>query len=93
MQYIDAQHKFQGLITYGEKENERLPIATCAIVFMINGINIPISLPVAHEFITSLNAELKANILISVITAVLNTGAEILNIGSIGVPNKRTYSQ
>lgn len=86
VQYIDAQKKFQGLITYGEKLNEKLPVATCAIVFMINGINIPISLPIAHHYITSLTKESKANLLMSVISAISETKVEILVLTCDGLP-------
>lgn len=54
MQYIDATKKFARCITCG---NIMLKVATCAIVFMVVGINNQIELPIAHHFIGALNAE------------------------------------
>lgn len=85
IQYIDAQKKFQGFITYGAKEGCELRVAKCAIVLMINGINVNISLPIAHHFITALNKEDKANLILSVITAITETGAKIINVTCDGL--------
>lgn len=80
VQYIDAQKKFQGFITYGERQGNDLPVAEYVIVFMINGLNEAISLPIAHHFIKTLNKEEKANLLESVITAISETNAVIVNV-------------
>lgn len=85
VQYVDAKKLFQGFITYGEHKDPELPVANSAIVFMINGINMKISLPVAHHFITALNKQQKANLLESVITTVTEIGAVIVNITCDGL--------
>lgn len=85
VQYIDAQKKFQGRITYGNDEQCEPPVAKCAIVFMINDINSNLSLPVAHHFVTSLNRAAKANLLLSVISAITETGATIINVTCDGL--------
>lgn len=56
VQYNDSQKNFLGFITYGHDANEPLPVATQAIVFLINGVNVPISIPVAHHYIAKLNS-------------------------------------
>lgn len=81
VQYIDAQKKFQGFVTFaGNEDCCPIPVAQFAIVFMINGINKDVSIPVAHHFITSLKKEPKSDLLLSVITAVTETGAIIMNV-------------
>lgn len=86
VQYSDTRKTFQGFITYGERPNDELSVAKNAIVFMINGLNKPISLPFAHHFINTLNKEEKAELLESVIAAISETNAIILNITCDGLP-------
>lgn len=85
VQYNDSQKKFMGFVTYGHDENEPLPVATQAIVFLVNGINVPISIPVAHQFIAKLNAKNKSHLLRDVITEISKTGAKIINVAFDGL--------
>lgn len=55
VQYIDSQKKFNGFITYGIEKNETPAVATNNIMFMANMIKEPISLPLAHHFISTLS--------------------------------------
>lgn len=84
VQYIDSQKIFSGLTTFGNRGDD-LPIAKNAIVFMVNGINKQISLPVAHHFIGMMNAEEKANLLKIVITAITQTNAILVNVTCDGL--------
>lgn len=77
--YSDSKKMFSGFITYGQTADEsQPPVARNAIVFMINGVNKPISIPVAHEFVVSLNATEKSNLVNRVITEVTKLGAKIV---------------
>lgn len=85
VQYNDSQKKFLGFVSYGHDENEPLPVATQAIVFLINGVNVPISIPVAHHFIAKLNSKDKAQLLRDVIAEISKTGATITNMAFDGL--------
>lgn len=85
VQYVDAKKTFQRFITYGEHKDSELPVANSAIVFMNKGINMKISLPIANQLITSLNKQQKANLLESVIGAVTECGAVIVNVTCDGL--------
>lgn len=90
VQYVDNQKKFLGFITYGDDEDKELSIAKQAIVFMVNGINEAISIPVAHQFVASLTAEKKAKLLLEVIHEISKTGAKIINITFDGLAENFT---
>lgn len=94
VQYVDSRKKFLGYVTYGTDESEALPIATQAIVFLVNGINKIVNMPVAHHFIGSLKAVDKAKLLMEVITEVTKTGAIIVNVSFDGlVMNFKTMGE
>lgn len=88
--------RFLGFISYGNTENlnetgvdsnnVNKQIANQAIVFMINGINCNIRVPVAFHFINSLNYEQRANLLLEVVHAVSECNVEIANITFDGAP-------
>lgn len=81
VQWSEAKRKFVGFISYGKKdENGELPVANQSLVFLVTGININISIPIAHFFIRSLNATEKSILIKEIITAITNTGAVVVNI-------------
>lgn len=84
VQYCAQEQKFSGFVTYGRRDGE-LPIASQAIVFMVNALDRKLSLPVCYHFINELNAEKKANLIKSVIAFVTQTNANILNITCDGL--------
>lgn len=87
LQWSDSEKKFLGHITYGFRpDNEDVPIANNAIVFMLNGINVDFTIPVAHYFIGSLLAVEKANLIQDVIKAISACGVRVLNISFDGLP-------
>lgn len=87
LQWSDSEKKFLGHITYGFRpDNEDVRIANNAIVFMLNGINIDFTIPVAHYFIGSLLAVEKANLIEEVIKAISACGVRVLNISFDGLP-------
>lgn len=77
VQWSDSKKKFLGYISYSSYSNESndgLPVARNALVFLLSGIDIEISLPVAHYFITTLNAQEKAKLLESDIASLTEIG-------------------
>lgn len=93
IQYNDSQKKFSGSITYGNLENDTMECARCAIVFMVVGINKQIALPIAHHFIGTLNTKQKAELLKSIIMALTEANAIIVNVTCDGLStNFSTFS-
>lgn len=81
VQWSDSRKKFLGFIDVGKSnENGNLPIASNALVFMINGLNETFSLPLAYFFVTNLDAHEEMELLSRVIEAVYKTGAILINI-------------
>lgn len=76
--YSDSKKKFIGFVTYGRGDAEELPVARNALVFMVNGINKPVSFPVAHHFIVSLDAQKKSDLVKEVIGEITKLGAKVI---------------
>lgn len=79
--------KYHGYITYGSLDQPVVPVANQAIVFLINGINSEIQLPVAYHFITSLKYKDKSELLSSIVTALTDNGIEIVSVTFDGMKN------
>lgn len=78
--YNDSKKKFTGFVTYGQAEEDEAAVARNALTFMLSGINKPISFPIAHEFVGTLNAVKKAGLLKKLITEASKIGARMKNI-------------
>lgn len=79
----NATKCYEGFVNYGfesTKENEVLPKATQAIVFMLSGLNTYFQFPVAYYFIKGLNGQQRADLLKEVITKVTECGVIISNL-------------
>lgn len=86
LQWSDSQKKFLGYINYGFRpDGTEMPLANNAIVFMLNGINVKFTLPVAHYFIQSLKAEEKVCLLTEIIEAITACGVRVINISFDGL--------
>lgn len=87
VQWLQCKKKFAGYVNFATllEENDPLPIATHAIVIMLNGINVKVTLPIAYFFITTLIAEEKAILIASVIKALTEIGIRVLTITSDGL--------
>lgn len=83
----EAKNKFFGFINFGDKEkNGALPVANQALTFLLTGINVELSIPIAH-FIKKLSASHKAFLLNEVIKEVTNHGARVVDVVMDGIPN------
>lgn len=91
VQWSEAKKKFLGFINFGSKNQDgEIPVAKQALVFMITGVNIQLSLPVAHFFIDSLSGTEKACLIKEVLKALTNTGVKVINITFDGFSNNFT---
>lgn len=81
VQWLEHEKRFSGLITYGIRDvHEEIPVAKHALVFMLNGINLEFSIPVAFYFIVGLYANEKSKLIVDIITTFTNIGVRIANI-------------
>lgn len=72
--------KYSGYISYGSLDCPILPVANQAIVFLINGINEHIQLPVAYHFITTLDYKQRSELLKDIVEALTDCGIEIASV-------------
>lgn len=89
VQWLHSEKKFSGFITYGsvEEESEHLPIASNVLVFIVNGINLRLNLPVAFYFIRQLNGTEKWVLVNSVLKMLADVGVKVLSVGFDGFAN------
>lgn len=83
IQWCSKTKKFLGYVTYGDNKNE---IANYAIVFLVNGVNAKIQVPVAYHFITSLDAKNRKTILLEILAELFKYGITVSNITFDGLP-------
>lgn len=82
IQWSDCQKKLLGHITFGFRpDGEEVPLANNVIVFMLNGVNVDFTFPVANYFIRSLLAEEKVRLLQDVFEAINACGVRVVNDG------------
>lgn len=62
------------------KDQRDAQMATYALVFMFNGVNEDLQLPVAYYFVTSLDANVKTKVVADVLKAVIDCGVEVTSI-------------
>lgn len=85
--------KFLGFTTYGSSNDDIVSVASKALVFMINGINCDIQLPVAYHFVASLKHQELGSLLTDIIKAISECDVKISNVTFDGLPlNGKTCS-
>lgn len=75
-QYCKSTKQTLGNVSYGSK----IEVANNAIVFLANGINAKIKVPVAYHFITSLNGRDRMTLLLEVLAEMFKRGIFVSNI-------------
>lgn len=81
LQWSHSQKKFLGHITYGFRPDAvEMAIANNALVFMLNGVNSKMTLPMAYYFIGALTAEEKSKLLQEVISAISACGVRVISV-------------
>lgn len=94
LQWSQAQHTFLGQIDYGFRPDcSEIPLANNAIVFMVNGINFDLTLPLAFNFINNLKAEEKATLLKDMISQVNKCGVKVQSITFDGLQSNFTMCE
>lgn len=83
--HVQWQHykkKFSGFVNFATKqgENDPLPVATNAIVVMLNGINVHLTIPIAFFFITTLISEEKAILIAAILKALTDIGLIVVTV-------------
>lgn len=79
VQWCNSTKRLIGYATIGN-EKEKSAVAKQALVFMVNGINENLNLPVAHFYISILNAEGRMKLMSDVVIAILHCGVTMTNI-------------
>lgn len=87
VQYIAADDRHTGYVTYGFDGNGEKPHATKALVFMVQGLTEPFKIAVSYFFINSLKSHQKAMLLMEVVDMVFDTGMDVRCITADGDPN------
>lgn len=82
-QWCSKTKRFLGNVTYGDNLEK---IANNAIVFLVNGINAKIQVAVAFEFITTINACQRKNLLLEILAQLCAHDIIISNITFDGLP-------
>lgn len=91
VQWSDTQKKFLGFISFGRKDKDgRLPVANQALVFLITGININISIPIAYFFVRSLNGTEKSIIIKEILRQISEHGIKLINLTFDGLRSNFT---
>lgn len=81
LQWSCVQKKFVGTISHGFRpESTDVPLAKEALVFMVNGINFNITIPLAYYFIKRLKSDEKIVLLKSIISAIRSCGVRVLSL-------------
>lgn len=87
----EAKNKFLGFITYGRKnEDGELPVARQALVFLVTGLNVKVSIPIAHFFIKGLKGREKQTLKNRMIAEITRVGAKVINVTFDGYENNFT---
>lgn len=91
-QWCFKTSKFYGGVTYGNTEATE-ETANNAIVFLVNGINAHIKVPIAYHLITSIAAQSRLELLTQVIKSILERGVLIANITFDGLGSNATMCE
>lgn len=89
VQWSDCQKKFIGGISYGSipSNAEYMPVATNAIVFMVNGINVKFNLPIQFEFMNCLQSHEKTAMILMALKVLAEVGITVIALTFDGLAN------
>lgn len=85
IQWVHARKQFNGIVTYGRRDDDDFPVANNAIFFLVNLVESGQSLIIGCFLIRSLNAIEKSKLLRDVIVKVNSTGAYLMSISFDGL--------
>lgn len=82
----EAKNNFFGFINYGSKNADgELPVASQALVFLLTGLNIEFSIPIAYFFINGLKVAEKSILIIEIIKSITKVGGKVINVTFDGI--------
>lgn len=91
VQWSDAKKKFVGFISYGKKDIDgQIPVARQALVFLITGINVQVSIPVGYFFIKQLTGSEKSALIKEILSRLTEVGVKVINITFDGLASNFT---
>lgn len=85
IQWVHNKKMFSGLISYGQRDNDEIPIANNAIFFLITLIETGQSLILGYFLIKTLNSLEKSQLIQSAIDEIRKTGAILTSIAFDGL--------
>lgn len=84
IQWIHNQKRFSGFITYGERDDDEIPVANNAIFFLVTIVKTGHSLILGYFLIKTLNTSEKAELIKMAINEISETGAILTSIAFDG---------
>lgn len=91
IQWIHNQKCFSGMISYGQRDNDEVPVANNAIFFLITLIKTGQSLILGYFLIKTLNISEKSQLIQSAIDPINKTGAILPSIAFDGLKTKTFF--
>lgn len=88
LQYCHSSKQILGLVSYGNDSLEP-EMANQVIVFLVNGLNCRLQIPISYHFISKLNKNSRKSLLVDVITELHKANVDISNITFDGHPSNR----
>lgn len=84
IQWIHDLKVWSGYISYGKLVNGELPVANNVLMFMATCLETGTSLPIAYYFITTLNADEKKFLVLTVLAKLYEIGVTVTNLSFDG---------
>lgn len=85
IKWIHNRKKFSGLITYGKRDSDNIPVANFVLFLLVTSIELRSSLILGYFLIKSLTKIEKANLLSESIHEIEKTGAHLVSIAFDGL--------
>lgn len=85
IQWVHDEKYFSGMMTYGTRENDEIPVANNAIFFLITLIQTGKSIVLGYFLIKTLNTNEKSQLILTAIDKVNSTGAYLVNMAFDGL--------
>lgn len=86
IQWIHSSKSFNGIINYGRRNDDEVPVANFAIFFLVTLVESGQSLIFAYYLIKNLNTAEKSELIKNVINEMNDTGCYLLSIAFDGLP-------
>lgn len=85
IQWLHSDKMYSGLINYGRREDDEIPVANCAIFFLVTMVESGCSLIFGYFLIKSLNTAEKKTLIQKTINEINSTGCYLMSIAFDGL--------